>query len=199
MTMRVTKLISASALLVAACAAGALWARVPDETTRRKDGARPGATGGRGLGRSVGPPASGGAASAAPASAPEQNKVLEDVHKQEEVSASGKGLTYDPGDRRDPFISPAEANKLEDVGKCEGEGMECWLITEVNLVGVLSRRSGGVRSSSGRRVTAPASKRVTSCTTGRSSEWMRPRERWCSDRRSTIRRGSNPTATSRRS
>ncbi|HZE88575.1 MAG TPA: hypothetical protein VE404_03460 [Verrucomicrobiae bacterium] len=145
MTMRVTKLISASALLVAACAAGALWARVPDEnnTPQGRGPARARQAAAASAAASA-PPASGGAASAAPASAPEQNKVLEDVHKQEEVSASGKGLTYDPGDRRDPFISPAEANKLEDVGKCEGEGMECWLITEVNLVGVLSRRSGGV-------------------------------------------------------
>lgn len=70
--------------------------------------------------------------------------VLENVQRQEEAAASGKGLTYDPGDRRDPFISPAEAAKANEVGQCDGEGMECWLIAEVNLVGVLQRRSGGV-------------------------------------------------------
>jgi Tfp pilus assembly protein PilP len=89
-----------------------------------------------------------GAPPAAPATGAEpavtSGGVLENVQKQEEAAASGKGLTYDPGDRRDPFVSPAEAMKANEVGQCEGEGMECWLIAEVQLAGVLQRRSGNV-------------------------------------------------------
>ena len=70
--------------------------------------------------------------------------MIADVHKQEEASASGKGLTYDPGDRRDPFVSPSEAAKEPEGGPCEGKGMECWLITEVQLVGIMARRGGAV-------------------------------------------------------
>jgi hypothetical protein len=31
-----------------------------------------------------------------------------------------------------------------EIGQCEGEGIACWLISEVDLVGVMARRSGGV-------------------------------------------------------
>jgi len=82
---------------------------------------------------------------AAPAAQPAPStQVLDEVRRQEEASSTDKGLTYEPGDRRDPFISPAEALKAEDVGQCEGEGMECWLITEINLVGVLQRKGVAV-------------------------------------------------------
>jgi Tfp pilus assembly protein PilP len=136
MTMRAPKFTTAFAILLATAAVGLVAARTPGESNTPQ---------GRGPAKARQAAAAANAAAAAPAPAPaEGNKVLEDVHKQEEVSASGKGLTYDPGDRRDPFISPSEANKIEDVGKCEGEGVECWLITEVNLVGMLARRSGGV-------------------------------------------------------
>jgi len=137
MTMRAPKLTIAIAVLLLTAAVGPVPARTPDDSNTPQ---------GRGPARArKAAGATNAAAPAAQAPAPaEGNKILEDVHKQEEVSASGKGLTYDPGDRRDPFISPSEANKIEDVGKCEGEGVECWLITEVNLVGALARRSGGV-------------------------------------------------------
>jgi len=70
--------------------------------------------------------------------------VLQDVQQKEEDSITGRGLTYDPQGRRDPFISPSEAQEQEFAGDCEGEGYECWLIAEVSLVGVMGRRSGGV-------------------------------------------------------
>jgi hypothetical protein len=90
-----------------------------------------------------------GGGSAAPATqaatpAPGGNQVLEEVRKQEEASSSDKGLTYDPGDRRDPFVSPAEAAKIEDTSQCQGEGTECWLISEINLIGIMARRAGAV-------------------------------------------------------
>jgi len=91
--------------------------------------------------------AQGGGAPSSPAPAEptsEEGKILADVHKQEEASASGKGLSYDPEDRRDPFVSPAEAAKEPDGGSCEGEGMECWLISEVTLNGLLARRTSAI-------------------------------------------------------
>ena len=139
--MRAPMSILAIAVIAGTAAMTLVAARVPDDANTPQ---------GRGPARArqaaAAAKAAQSGATAAPAAAPppEGSRVLEDVHKQEEASASGKGLTYDPGDRRDPFISPAEANKASDTGKCEGEGMECWLITEVNLVGVLSRKSGGV-------------------------------------------------------
>ncbi len=89
-------------------------------------------------------------AAAAPAAAAAESpggggsQMLEEVHRQEEAAASGKGLSYEPGDRRDPFVSPAESAKEPEGGSCEGEGMECWLISEIQIVGMLARRSGGV-------------------------------------------------------
>jgi hypothetical protein len=70
--------------------------------------------------------------------------VLDDVRRAEEAVATGRGLSYDPEGRRDPFVSPAEAVEFEQVGQCEGEGSECWLISEIALVGIMGRRGGAV-------------------------------------------------------
>jgi len=70
--------------------------------------------------------------------------VLQDVQEKEEASVTGRGLSYDPQGRRDPFISPAEAQEAEFAGDCQGEGFECWLISEVSLVGIMGRRGGAV-------------------------------------------------------
>jgi hypothetical protein len=71
-------------------------------------------------------------------------QVLDDVRRSEEAAATGLGLSYDPQGRRDPFVSPAEAVKFEEMGQCEGEGSECWLIAEVDLVGIMGRHGGSV-------------------------------------------------------
>lgn len=71
-------------------------------------------------------------------------QVLDGVKRAEEAAATGRGLTYDPEGRRDPFVSPAEAVKFEEIGQCEGEGSECWLISEVDLVGIMGRHGGSV-------------------------------------------------------
>ncbi len=70
--------------------------------------------------------------------------VIESAKAGEEAAATGVGLTYDSEGRRDPFVSPAELTQYTDIGQCEGEGVACWLISEVNVVGVLARRSGTV-------------------------------------------------------
>ena len=83
----------------------------------------------------------GGAGQAAGSSS---GTLLDTVRREEEASITGLGLSYNPEGRRDPFISPAEAQEAEFAGDCEGEGVECWLISEVELSGILGRRSGGV-------------------------------------------------------
>jgi len=72
-------------------------------------------------------------------------KALEQIRRDEEASASGGGFTYDPAGRRDPFLSPQDILQAQMSGQiCQGEGMECWLIQDVTIIGVLTRRSGNV-------------------------------------------------------
>lgn len=71
-------------------------------------------------------------------------KALEQIRREEEMSAEGT-FSYRPGNRRDPFLSPHDILQAEITGRvCEGEGMECWLIQDVTIIGVLSRKSGNV-------------------------------------------------------
>ena len=99
------------------------------------------------------PPASGAAPAAQPTLdviAQDPNhlsaiKALEQIRRDEESSSEGTTFTYDPGDRRDPFLSPQDVLAAQMSGNvCEGEGMECWLIQDVTVIGVLQRRTGPV-------------------------------------------------------
>lgn len=72
-------------------------------------------------------------------------KALEQIRREEEQSAEGGSFSYRPGNRRDPFLSPHDILQAEITGRvCEGEGMECWLIQDVVVIGVLARKSGNV-------------------------------------------------------
>jgi Tfp pilus assembly protein PilP len=72
-------------------------------------------------------------------------KALEQIRRDEEASSDGNTFTYDPAGRRDPFLSPQDILQAQMSGQiCEGEGMECWLIQDVTVIGVLTRRSGNV-------------------------------------------------------
>jgi len=72
-------------------------------------------------------------------------KALEQIRLDEQASAEGNSFSYDPGDRRDPFLSPQDVLQAQMAGQiCQGEGMECWLIQEVTIIGVLHRASGDV-------------------------------------------------------
>ena len=72
-------------------------------------------------------------------------KALEQIRRDEEASSEGTTFSYDPGDRRDPFLSPQDILQAELSGQvCQGEGMECWLIQDVTVIGVLTRRGGNV-------------------------------------------------------
>lgn len=85
-----------------------------------------------------------GAAQADTEGGGEAGSMITDVQASEEAAATGTGITYDPEGRRDPFVSPSELMEFQDIGQCEGEGIACWLITEVSVVGVMARRSGSV-------------------------------------------------------
>ncbi|HET6373673.1 MAG TPA: hypothetical protein VFG76_10220 [Candidatus Polarisedimenticolia bacterium] len=72
-------------------------------------------------------------------------KALEQIRRDEEASSEGTSFTYDPGDRRDPFLSPHDILQAQMANQiCDGEGMECWLIQDVTVIGVLARRNGNV-------------------------------------------------------
>ncbi|MGH9870727.1 MAG: hypothetical protein ACREAA_21530 [Candidatus Polarisedimenticolia bacterium] len=71
-------------------------------------------------------------------------KALEQIRRDEESSSEGS-FTYDPGDRRDPFLSPQDILQAQMSGQiCQGEGMECWLIQDITVIGVLHRKGGNV-------------------------------------------------------
>ncbi len=71
-------------------------------------------------------------------------KALEQIRREEEMSVEGS-FSYRPGNRRDPFLSPHDILQAEITGRvCEGEGMQCWLIQDITVIGVLSRKSGNV-------------------------------------------------------
>ena len=72
-------------------------------------------------------------------------KALEQIRRDELTSSEGSSFTYDPGDRRDPFLSPQDILQMQMSGQiCQGEGMECWLIQDVTVIGVLHRPGGNV-------------------------------------------------------
>jgi Tfp pilus assembly protein PilP len=72
-------------------------------------------------------------------------KALEQIRRDEQASSDGSTFSYDPGDRRDPFLSPQDILQAQMSGQiCQGEGMECWLIQDVTVIGVLHRPGGNV-------------------------------------------------------
>ncbi|MFQ5701759.1 MAG: hypothetical protein ACE5HU_07950 [Acidobacteriota bacterium] len=72
-------------------------------------------------------------------------EALEQIRRAEEESVEGSGFTYRPGNRRDPFMSPQDILKAQMSGRtCAGDGMECWLIQDVTVIGVLQRNAGNV-------------------------------------------------------
>jgi hypothetical protein len=72
-------------------------------------------------------------------------EALEKIRREENESAEGKIFSYDAGDRRDPFLSPIDVLKAQMSSQvCDGEGMECWLIQDVSVIGVLTRPGGNV-------------------------------------------------------
>jgi len=79
------------------------------------------------------PPAEGGPA-VTPADAATINQIMQD----NEAMLSGRGFTYDPAGRRDPFRSLVDA--LNAIGKGpRPRGIAGMLISEVDLVGIVQK------------------------------------------------------------
>lgn len=64
---------------------------------------------------------------------------------QEEEMLAGEGYTYEPGDRRDPFVSLREARERRDTrGGPRPEGVAGLLIDEIDLTGIFVLPDGPV-------------------------------------------------------
>ncbi len=160
-------MLTAAALAVAlvlpamsAAQSGTTVGRTKDKLKKAQEQAAPKAAGAPVMNASTGaaPASQPPAAEAAPAT-PQQGlnviaqdpnhmsavKALEQIRKDEEASSSGAGFTYDPDGRRDPFLSPQDILQAQMSGQiCQGEGMECWLIQDVTVIGVLTRHGSNV-------------------------------------------------------
>jgi len=170
--MRILKhkifLLTAAAVTVAlvlpattAAQSGTTVGRTKDKLKKAHEQAAPKAAGApvMNAGSGAPPPASPAPGSEAAPAAPPQGlnviaqdpnhmsavKALEQIRKDEEASSSGSGFSYDPDGRRDPFLSPQDILQAQMSGQiCQGEGMECWLIQDVTVIGVLTRRGNNV-------------------------------------------------------
>jgi Tfp pilus assembly protein PilP len=67
----------------------------------------------------------------------QNNKTIEKIIEESENVLAGRGFTYDPAGRRDPFRSLVEQTKAEKGPRPKGiAGM---LISEVDLVGIVQK------------------------------------------------------------
>ena len=74
---------------------------------------------------------------AAKAKDAQNNKTIEKIIEESENVLAGRGFTYDPAGRRDPFRSLVEQTKAEKGPRPKGiAGM---LISEVDLVGIVQK------------------------------------------------------------
>jgi Tfp pilus assembly protein PilP len=91
------------------------------------------------LGENAAPPAAADGAQAQDvAQKEEQNsKTIEKIIEESESVLSGRGFTYDPAGRRDPFRSLVEQTK-SDKGP-RPKGIAGMLISEVDLVGIVQK------------------------------------------------------------
>lgn len=139
-----------AALLLALLAVPASLAQESPAEAEAKDKAQQAGTAGAGAAKGTkktDPNAPAADRSKIPTSDPDHIsavKALEQIRREEEMSADGT-FSYRPGNRRDPFLSPHDILQAEITGRvCEGEGMECWLIQDITVIGVLARKSGNV-------------------------------------------------------
>jgi len=87
------------------------------------------------------PPANPPAANATPAGQDAEtiNKIMQD----NEAMLSGRGFTYDPAGRRDPFRSLVDAANTVGKGP-RPRGIAGMLISEVDLVGIVQKGKGAL-------------------------------------------------------
>jgi Tfp pilus assembly protein PilP len=76
-------------------------------------------------------------APAAEPATPDSGKTIEKIIEESESVLAGRGFTYDPAGRRDPFRSLVEQTRAEKGPRPKGiAGM---LISEVDLVGIVQK------------------------------------------------------------
>jgi Tfp pilus assembly protein PilP len=94
-----------------------------------------------GTARAQQPPAAE-AAGAPPVSSPkEETETINRIMQDNEAMLSGRGFTYDPAGRRDPFRSLVDALNSAQKGP-RPRGIAGMLISEVDLVGIVQKGKG---------------------------------------------------------
>ena len=90
-------------------------------------------------------PATGGAAGAAPSGAApgQDSETINKIMQDNEAMLSGRGFTYDPAGRRDPFRSLVDAANTVGKGP-RPRGIAGMLISEVDLVGIVQKGKGAL-------------------------------------------------------
>ncbi|HVR28005.1 MAG TPA: hypothetical protein VMS86_00600 [Thermoanaerobaculia bacterium] len=135
MRRRLAWILCFALTIVIAAAAAPTAAAQPPESTPAEE---PGET------ESRGDPADGeGDPLAAPPPEPDLEAIERMLREDEEV-LGGSGYAYDPGDRRDPFLSLLRVAEAPDLLGPRPDGVPGLLIDEIELTGVFVTARGGV-------------------------------------------------------
>jgi hypothetical protein len=71
-------------------------------------------------------------------------EAIERMLREDEEVLEGSGYTYDPGDRRDPFLSLLRVTEAPDLQGPRPDGVAGLLIDEIEVTGVFVTPEGGV-------------------------------------------------------
>jgi len=74
----------------------------------------------------------------------EEFEDIEEILEEDDLDFAGQGITYDPGDRRDPFRSLLSTDNVEKRTGPRPEGISGLMITEVEITGVFVTPDGPV-------------------------------------------------------
>jgi Tfp pilus assembly protein PilP len=88
-------------------------------------------------------PANSGDAAAPPPATPQDAETINKIMQDNEAMLSGRGFTYDPAGRRDPFRSLVDAANTVGKGP-RPRGIAGMLISEVDLVGIVQKGKGAL-------------------------------------------------------
>jgi len=87
--------------------------------------------------------AKGGDTAAPAPSTPKDAETINKIMQDNEAMLSGRGFTYDPAGRRDPFRSLVDAANTVGKGP-RPRGIAGMLISEVDLVGIVQKGKGAL-------------------------------------------------------
>jgi len=80
---------------------------------------------------------------APPAASTDSADTINRIMQDNEAMMAGRGFTYDPAGRRDPFRSLVDALNVANRGP-RPRGIAGMLISEVDLVGIVHKRGGAI-------------------------------------------------------